>query len=81
MIVGGTTPSRIASTAAIAPTAPAAPIRCPTIDFGLLTARFEELSPYAAWIAIVSVIHGLDHPVGGVYPSDHYGVVTTLRGE
>ena len=47
----GTTPSRTLNTVAIVSTAPAAPSRCPSIDFGAVTSAW---SPMAALIAIAS---------------------------
>ena len=47
----GTTPSRTLSTVAMVSTAPAAPSRCPSIDFGAVTSGW---SPMAVRIASAS---------------------------
>src|ERR1700686_775918 len=55
-MVGGATPSRIASTEKIASTTPAAPSRCPVMDLVELTARRLACSPKARFIATVSAL-------------------------
>ena len=70
MIVGGTTPSRIASVAITASRPPAAPSRCPVIDFVLDT---------SAALAVISV--GADNDYGHPAPEtlallDRLGAIT-----
>src|SRR5699024_12457267 len=55
-MVGGMRPSRIDRAQTIAARAPAAPMRCPVIDFGADTARSSAAAPNAVRIAAVSVL-------------------------
>src|SRR5699024_11948715 len=55
-MVGGMTPARIDRAQTIAARAPAAPMRCPVIDFGADTARSSAAAPNAVRIAAVSVL-------------------------
>ena len=54
LIVGGTMPSRSASSVAIDSTAPVPPSRCPVIDLVLVMARPSAASPNAFLIALIS---------------------------
>ncbi len=63
-MVGGIMPSRMAPIAVSALITPAAPSRCPTIDFGELIATRRACAPMAALMARVSVtsLSGVDVP-------------------
>jgi len=55
-MVGGKTLFRTAKTDAASSTAPAAPSRCPVMDFVELMQSRRACSPKTVWIAIVSYL-------------------------